>query len=92
MAAYFYGMARRVSIRFNDHLRRRGWREHGSCLRIYEISGSLGHRGADYFKRLFKRYNGQTPSDTAGAGNRTDMSQRSKSEADISGLALLYIV
>lgn len=34
-----------------------------SSMKIYEISGSLGYKDVDYFNRLFKKCNGNTPTD-----------------------------
>lgn len=58
----------KTGIRFNDYLtsvrmaRARYLLTH-SDLRVYEISGSLGYKDADYFNRLFKKHNGQTPTE-----------------------------
>ncbi|MDF2567274.1 MAG: two component transcriptional regulator, AraC family [Oscillospiraceae bacterium] len=54
--------------RFNDYVtsvrmaRARFLVEH-SELKIYEICNRLGYKDADYFNRLFKKYNSTTPTD-----------------------------
>jgi Response regulator containing CheY-like receiver domain and AraC-type DNA-binding domain len=58
----------KTGVKFNDYVtsvrmaRARYLLAH-SDLRIYEISGSLGYKDADYFNRLFKKHNGKTPTD-----------------------------
>ncbi len=58
----------KTGIRFNDYLTsvrmaRARYLLTNSDMRVYEISANLGYKDTDYFNRLFRKYNGQTPTE-----------------------------